>query len=68
MPTRTMNQIMQHPDEEDFDPHLFEPTHPMDEGGEEIDISEGHQFHNQDFFLDDGILQHNQGIHLIINL
>ena len=45
-----MNQIMQHPDEEDFDPHLFEPTHPMDEGGEEIDISEGHQLHNQDFF------------------
>ena len=62
-----MNQIMQHPDEEDFDPHLFEPTHPMDEGGEEIDISEGHQLHNQDFFHDDGILQLNQGIHLIIN-
>ena len=44
------------------------PTHPMDEGGEEIDISEGHQLHNQDFFHDDEILQLNQGIYLIINL
>jgi len=61
MPVLTMSQGLGQPDEEDFDPQLFEPTHPNDEG-DETDVNECHQIPNLDLFVDDGMIDLNEGI------
>lgn len=49
----SLNHGMGQPDEEDFDPHLFVPTYPNVEEGDESDINDGHQLHIQDFVIAD---------------
>jgi len=46
------NQGRRQPDEHDFDPHLFQPTHPNDDDeGDETDIIGSHHIETQDFFI-----------------
>jgi len=56
MPVLTMSQGMGHPDEEDFDPQIFEPNHPNDEECDETEMN---------LFVDDGRIELNEGIRLI---
>ena len=65
MPMLTMSQGMGHPDEEDFDPQIFEPNHPNDEECDETDMNECHQIPDLDLFVDDGMIDLNEGICLI---
>jgi len=60
----SQNQGRRQPDEHDFDPHLFQPTHPNDDDeGDETDIIGSHHIETQDFF-DHGIRQPNEGTYV----
>lgn len=57
----SLNQGRGKPEEHDFNPHLFQPTHPNDnDEGDVTDINESYQLETQDFF-DHGIRQPNEG-------
>ena len=61
----TLNQGRGEPEEHDFDPHLFQPTHPNDDDeGDETDIIGSHHIETQDFF-DHGIRQPNEGTYFL---
>ena len=60
----SQNQGRRQPDEHDFDPHLFQPTHPNeDDEGDETNIIATHHIETQDFF-DHGIRQPNEGTYV----
>ncbi|RLN29788.1 hypothetical protein C2845_PM05G23010 [Panicum miliaceum] len=56
----SMNHDIGQPDEEDFDPQLFQPTEFNGDEGDETCIDEVRQLENLDLF-DDGIRQLNEG-------